>query len=482
MHSILFLLIANAPLTLSLFDVPDDHYAEPSTSSWQIRDLFRFCKNEPNHEVVLKTRDPEVVEYFSEADLDSSRFTSIVVIPDVHGDAELFIESLWIGYQQVEGPQINIDFGFFKSSIMETASSVEFLADGKVRLSPPESKLSTLGDKVAVVQLGDIMDRGTRPFLCYQILAAIETVIGWRLIQLFGNHEMWIYNPECQSTIRSNCGKDIAGFNTRWNSKNSDIPSNSINEFFAPDRPLWQFIFRNSLVMARIGRPIEEDEEYEMDPQRSPDSLFVHAGLDSEWLMEAVEAIEEEKWMEFEGEGEEEESEQKAGQEDRKTLESQGRGLINDLNSFLRNSFLSNPDSVAPFAKVETSPVNTRMFGRKFQEGLCDELDDLLMELNISRIIVGHTIPHMGEPGVRDYCDNRFFITDVMISRGFQRGGQPFAFVMQLDEAGQIDWMTGFYEAPRLNPQNVKKPQNQCFVGQHGCSIVDGISKFFLGN
>ena len=135
---------------------------------------------------------------------DSSQFSHIAVIPDVHGDAEYFIHSLWLAFQKIEAtnlkpvPRAKLRKRFF-DQIKAVADTVEF-PSGHPRIRPLPPTLSMFGNKVALVQLGDIMDRGPQSLYSYKILASIETAIGWKVIQLAGNHDLMIYHPPLRTS------------------------------------------------------------------------------------------------------------------------------------------------------------------------------------------------------------------------------------------------------------------------------------------
>ena len=370
---------------------------------------------------------------------DSSLFNQVVVIPDVHGDADFFIESLWIGFTKVESRETvgALDFKTFRDAILATAETIEFPSG--LPAVQPDAKLSKMGQSVAIVQLGDIMDRGLDPFLSYKILASIEPVIGWKLIQLFGNHELMIYDPSCHEDERSSCGGETTYFNTNDNSMvnghgqliATDIANEAQNErivsvgqLFGPGGSLWKYLNSHNLLMARIGGPYTSSK-YTVNP-KSPDTLFVHAGYLTRYLVNEIPGF------------------------DRLATSD----LIGGINLAMRNQFSKHPEKTAGFAKDKTSPVNIRLIpnaeGSALEE-LCNELAETLVALQVSRIVVGHTPPKDGndENPIRTFCHKRFIVTDVMMSRGFteHHGGQPFGLVMNL-ESSSLDSIFGYFEKP----------------------------------
>jgi hypothetical protein len=342
---------------------------------------------------------------------DSRDFSHVVVIPDVHGDAENFIYSLWIAFQKVEPSGYEVEFPTFDRKVREVAESVEF-PSGQAR-TIPHSRLSSLGKRVAIVQLGDIMDRGPQSLFSYKILASIETAIGWKLIQLFGNHDLMIYNPEFPG-----------GFDLRYNKKPTDISDEDAIRLFGPGGALRDYILNKGLVMARIGTPPKEDgTAYVIDP-KSPDTLFVHAGLDPRWASEFG-----------------------------KTNRIGWKKMIESINQRYLQAFNDDPSAPAELANDDDGPLFTREIPNSFEdyskrpyENNCSDLIQVLKRIRVSRIIVGHTPDPQHE--TKSYCDGRFLVTDIAMSRGMCRGctGQPYALVMTLGEGGsKIESMTSHY-------------------------------------
>jgi hypothetical protein len=360
---------------------------------------------------------------------DSRDFSHVVVIPDVHGDAENFIHSLWIAFQKVEPSGYQFGFSTFNGVVRRVAESVEF-PSGRPS-SKPDKKLSTLGERVAIVQLGDIMDRGPQSLFSYKILASIETAIGWKLIQLFGNHDLMIYNPIDRKNFPD-------GFDLRYNIDPTDIRNEDAKRLFGPGGALRDYILNNDLVMARIGTPPKTDgKKYVIDP-RSPDTLFVHAGLDIRWAFEFG-----------------------------KTAGIGWEYMIQSINERYLQTFKTDPSAAARLANDYYGPLFTREIPNsvndrsKIRPGYsyakyCVDLETLLEKLHVSRIIVGHTPD--GRHETKSYCDGRFLVTDIAMSRGMCRGctGQPYALVMTLGEGGsKIESMTSHYN--HMSTRGIRK-------------------------
>ena len=339
---------------------------------------------------------------------NTAEFEEIVIIPDVHGDAEYFIHSLWIAFKNVEPAENSVTFRQFDRALRNAAASVKF-PEGRPSVLP-ESRLSMRGERIALVQLGDIMDRGPQSWLSYKLLASLDHVIGWKKVQLFGNHELMAY-------VRPGV------FDLRYNIEPTDISNDEAMIQFAPGGPLMTYLINNNLLMARFGSPIDSSREYVVDPSRKADTLFVHAGLDNEWADSFKNAAGIERWEDF----------------------------IDSINRMKRREFQEKPERVSKFAWEKKSPVYTRTIpepetGDEFR-GRCGELQKILEKLQVSRVIVGHT-PEV--KNVRRYCDSKFIVSDVAMSRGMGPGaGNPFAMVMSLDDSGSdVSALKYYYGVP----------------------------------
>ena len=351
---------------------------------------------------------------------DSRQFSHIVVIPDVHGDAEYFIKSLWIAFEQVEPARAaHISEKVFVNRIQHIAKTVEF-PSGESTLKPLPAPMSTLGYQVGIVQLGDIMDRGPQSFLSYQILASIEISIGWKLIQMFGNHELLIYRP--------------AGFDLQYNTHPStDIPNAKAMELFAPGGALREYLIREDLVVARIGMPVVDPSvPYEQNPHK-PDTLFVHANVDLPWAIRFLESIGKDNrpnspnWLQF----------------------------IELLNAHARNDLHRFPDLPGNIGFDDSDPLWSRGLPDAINPDdladHCNRLDEFMNRVHVSRVIVGHTPEkkHRVINTTRAKCNNKFIITDVAMSRGMSLDGQPYAFIMGLaDGGGTLESMKAYYRHP----------------------------------
>ena len=111
--------------------------------------------------------------------LASVSYKSIIVIPDMHGDAEALLQSLYAGYRDVVNPPIRVSYDEFKFRFEDVIRSVR----------PPVMPLYD-GKDVAIVQLGDLVDRGEHSLQCLLIMQAARMVTGFDVHQILGNHEL----------------------------------------------------------------------------------------------------------------------------------------------------------------------------------------------------------------------------------------------------------------------------------------------------
>ena len=105
-------------------------------------------------------------------ELDATLVSHVVVIPDAHGDLQSLLFSLFLAQAKVD-----------------PSRSEESFTDFKRRFND-ESAAEAAPTRVAIVQLGDLMDRGPDSAECVEAMSRGERVLGWRTVQLYGNHEL----------------------------------------------------------------------------------------------------------------------------------------------------------------------------------------------------------------------------------------------------------------------------------------------------
>ena len=215
--------------------------------SWSEDESANFESTWPFHSP-LATSSPS-------GELDASSFANVVVIPDIHGDKDSFLKSLWISFRTVEREFIELDqftrhIGYFLANPVD-----------------PRGPLSRAPTRTVMIQIGDVVDRGPHGLECLHILDVIEAAIGWRLVRLYGNHEIMSHRAQSAPYIHPMEEQTFAKF--------FKSPSARIEQF-ARGSALWSRISASSLLMARINTGSTESS--------SASALFVHGGVDLHWI------------------------------------------------------------------------------------------------------------------------------------------------------------------------------------------------------
>ncbi len=172
------------------------------------------------------------------------------MIPDVNGDSDALLRSLWLSVSKVDG--IVMTFDVFSFVFMEMLTWPEPY-DG-----PKISQMSEVG----LMQLEDIMNRGPCGVKCHDILMLVSDIIGWRYLQLYGNHEILNHLNETNEYITP----------LQWRSYAS--PQHP-RDMFAPGGRMYESMMDQYLGFARISTSSKGE---------SAGTLFVHGGIDLPWL------------------------------------------------------------------------------------------------------------------------------------------------------------------------------------------------------
>lgn len=92
---------------------------------------------------------------------------------------------------------------------------------------------------------------------------------------------------------------------------------------------------------------------------------------------------------------------------------------LENLNREAR-AWLAGDAEQPAWVRGESSPVWTRLYSDEPGADACATLDEVLERLDVSRIVVGHTVQ---EDGITSYCDERIWCIDVGMSAHY--GGEP---------------------------------------------------------
>ena len=332
---------------------------------------------------VVETRSP-----LSNAELNTSQYRHVVVIPDVHGDAEAFRRALFVALGKVDGPVGLLPYSEFKSVFQDATAR---------NITPPRPLSSAAPGSVALVQLGDLVDRGPDSAECIEIALKAESVLGWTVLILHGNHELQRVVRRRPEYIHP---REIAaaGSNETAMEIMRDLVINKL--------------FDKGLLMVRLS----SSTPVPIDDPRNPSTLFVHAGIDLDWFLAVTQSRD-----------------------------------MNEINQ-LFNDHIKVNSSLDHWYNSQNSPVWLREYERQRDESiLCGfRLTTVLRRFNVARIIVGHMPQYLY---VTRLCEGRILITDVGMSRWMDQdhddsftGGFAAAVIMRMGEDGLLDSIAGHFD------------------------------------
>ena len=218
-------------------------------SSWDEDDLYTSTKRAaPFYELLDLTKSELQTAAFRDVSHSIPESVErIVVIPDIHGDSENFIRSIWIGLTHVDG--IDIELDVLQNMFFDAVNHGRF----------PETRLST--PRTTLVQMGDLVDRGPDSVECLRILWSVEAVIGWTVISLYGNHELMSAFGNRREYIHE---KELTW--SRFGSMERRYRS------FRTGEPIGDMLQARSVSMARVSSAGNRG------------TLFVHAGVDPNFM------------------------------------------------------------------------------------------------------------------------------------------------------------------------------------------------------
>jgi len=251
---------------------------------------------------------------------------------------------------------------------------------------------------VAIIQMGDLFDRGKNSYKCLKIMEVAESVIGVKVITIMGNHEL-------MTIISSDSYEQLVH-------PQDDLRSYR-NEFKRPEGSLWRSMVNNLMGMVQIGSP---SKEFEFDDPRNPTSLFVHAGIVEDFLYaydlvakpagyqyRASEILDIPKF-----------SPGQAGTIPPRSGSPSSTISARDFNErFLYDMEHASPEYLDHKYTYAWSPFTSRNYGEIDID--CESVNRVLGIFKVSRIIVGH-LPTMANE-LRFNCNGRIFLTDVAASR-----------------------------------------------------------------
>ncbi len=312
--------------------------------------------------------------------LPSDRFSRVLIISDIHGDVRALMESLYLGYKEIVGPSAAVSKADFLTRFQQYNSSE----------SAQPSPLYTGGD-VALIQMGDLIDRGKYSLACLLAMNATEAVIGFKTITLLGNHELYAMMRDSLYNSLIHPEDDLDRDPSIFDRANGSM-WHHLNSFLVP--------------MVRWGPPARSHVEESPLNISEFSTLFVHAGITEEFLYRfdivskpatfvSKYRPKTKAWM--------------VPFSDGSTTVS-----VKSVNAMTDFEFTHwSADPLKYKYAFEWSPFNTRELGEFDVD--CASIYRLLRFFDVSRIVVGHT-PSQNHQ-VRTNCDGRIVLTDIGASR-----------------------------------------------------------------
>ena len=299
-----------------------------------------------------------------QGEFETSSFDVVLVIPDIHGDLVALSRALWLGYNRVS--ETPLEWEAFAARLRT-----------RTPFDPPKKR-------VALVQLGDIVDRGPYTKECIDRLLRIETSLGFKLIALYGNHELMNFYNEAAPYVSQ---RDLLRGDAR-------------DREFSLDGAIWRSLTDELVMMARFSSPASNSS-----------TLFVHGGVDLAWFEQQSELI--------------------------KSVSPAGENatIVDAINKFSTYAFSQAPDLAKVLFSGETAqpPVWDRTLESAREDSLCDKtLPAVLERFKVDRIIVGHNPQASGRVRVR--CGGRVLLADTAMSKWMKIARNPTVLVM--DHAG----------------------------------------------
>jgi hypothetical protein len=281
----------------------------------------------------------------SKSEYKLSSFDHIIVLPDIHGDVMAFIQSLWLAYNEVSDD--TIEWQPFRNHASMLA---EF---------PYPSK------RVAIVQLGDVLDRGPFTNQCYDLLLHIESMFGWTLVALYGNHEILNFHSQASAYVH----------------QQDELRGSERVHAFSLNGKLWRNLSEKMVTGARF------------DDGTNSGILFVHGGIDLAWMRSANNLI---------------------------PSVTKNASPVHSMN-LLVNYFLTQAADLSQILQHIYSPLWTRIFEEATEIQLCSKIiPPILREFQVGMIVVGHN--PQSSKRVRVRCDGRILLADTRMSAWMGKG------------------------------------------------------------
>ena len=306
-------------------------------------------------------------------------YDHVVVIPDIHGDVAALRRSLWLAQRKVDPARVE-DLTAFTA------------------VAPPRS--SPGAKRVVLVQLGDLVDRGPASAECVETMALVEKVLGCRIVQLYGNHELMTLLQPQERYVHPDDFERGKGRKAMWR--------------WFQEGPGFDMVTQNFLGLAVLRSP----------SGGKTDTLFVHGGIDLGWFLGQPWAVTD-------------------------SVNAMNEGIVRLMRS-------ARTDERMRLYGHKHAFVWTRVFEEAGEADLCGYiLKPILKHFKAARIVVGNSPQTAGRARVR--CDGKVILADTVISRWMRiedfksvrkgthaEDSNPTAFVITLND-GELDSIVEYH-------------------------------------
>ena len=320
------------------------------------------------------------VSGFSSGELRALAHSRVVVIPDVHGDYEALLRSLWLAVKKVDKKD--------PPAFPEFIQAFESAATAGDPAAQYPLMSTTAG--VAIVQLGDLVDRGPYGMYCMQLMQMVPQVLGWDLVQLYGNHEILNLLDRATEYVHP------------------------IEWAMFPDRRA-QYTLGGGIHWILKTR-FTSMARLTTSNNGNAGTLFVHGGVDMDWFSD---------------------------------VHGTDSTDVDTINFIIHQSMWL--DDETDLMNTMDSIVWTRFLANAPEHEACALVDSLLSSFQVARIIVGHT--PQSDQLVKTRCGGKIVLADVMMSRWMTEmnvdeqarvGGRPMALVLGI-ESENLESMVAHY-------------------------------------
>jgi len=289
---------------------------------------------------IVKCRVKDTVDKERKNNIDR-----IVAVGDIHGDYEHLI------------------------SILEHAKLID-------------EENNWIGTDSILVQMGDIIDRGSETLKAYNTLLDLREQAkkkGGEVNIILGNHEILALQGNHLYT-------SLGDFNSFGGVE-------ALEEAFNPDAKIGKFVRQEMNITMIIA-----------------DSLFVHGGITPEHIPDGIE---------------------KLNQVTREIL--LDTPTVDELYELYLNN-VSHPIFANKIFDTGSGPICSKTFSNGDEREICSQLEETLRLTNTKRMIVGHTVQPYGK--IRTKCNNKFIAIDIGISRCI--GGGYYGYLEMLFDKNEI--------------------------------------------